>query len=415
VWTENFFSYFNSIFPILSRPQFTTQLEKNELNPVLKLSVFLLGCRLNNNSNNLNDEKMLFQQLSYLLSKSHDTIHDISTVQATIIMCWYTHLAGDNRKCTSLRHSLATLIQKLDLGYESNKLQDIHDAEMKRRAFWVSYVIDQWLAICTGSERYLTDLEVTCRYPQLEDNQLFAFLYDDYIAMSNLESNLTEWLLQLPSYLDYGKQLNNDVSPSPVAKIYRILYYTAQIIMNKHKCNNNQGLSASICASAANSIFHISDQMLELEQEKYLYNVFFLSLTLATSTHLDNTLFNQENNTPNMINLCKSVSQIKRLNCSALLTFDFNQLMDHFLADRTFIFFNSVYPSPTNSSYNSNLPDWIVSFDQNAFEASNTCSPASYFTPTHSPSITFNMKDEDNLTFNLLTTDQQFFSHFNSI
>lgn len=88
VWAENFFSHFNFIFPILSRPQFHFQLEHKELNPMLKLAVFLLGCRLNNNIQDVNQEKLLYQQFNDLFTNaSHDdNINaDLSTVQVILI------------------------------------------------------------------------------------------------------------------------------------------------------------------------------------------------------------------------------------------------------------------------------------------------------------------------------------------
>jgi hypothetical protein len=397
------------------------------------------------------------------------------------------------------------MIHKLNLGYESNT-QDMHSAEMKRRAFWVSFVIDQWLASCTGGERLLIQEHPwDCKLPQLEDSQLYAlfqykkentstfmpskacFSVESALQINSfshmvklakivgqicdgntngfqLESNLTEWLLQLPSYLDYGN-LNDDVSPSPIAKMYRILYYTVQIMLNKQSMTH-QGLSTSICTTAANTIVHISEQMLQQRQHKYLYNVFFLSLTLATSIHLDNTIFN-DNNAPDKINLCKSISLIKELNCSLLPRSDFDCLIDHFLVDRCQIVLDSVYPSPTNSTSNTRpknnnkrtfaeaesmssppstppcplnrtmVPDlmsfgdiqpqfdlndifpfindtnstwqsWADLFDT---EPSNACSPASLFTPSQSPSLSLNLKEEDNIPFDLLS-DQQFFTTF---
>ncbi|KAI8642837.1 transcription factor domain-containing protein, partial [Parasitella parasitica] len=142
-WTESFFDHFNFIFPILSRPQFHFQLENEELNPMLKLAVFLLGCRLNNSIQDVGQEKALNQQFDALsINASHDdmTTTDLSTVQATVIMCWYTYLRGDLHKCYALRHRLSVLVHQLKLDYESpNDKQDMHQTEMKRRAYWVSF------------------------------------------------------------------------------------------------------------------------------------------------------------------------------------------------------------------------------------------------------------------------------------
>lgn len=367
-------------------------------------------------------------------------------------------------KCYSLRHQLAQLIIELNFGYESDNSKDTHFIEMKRRAFWVSFVIDQWLASCTGGERLLTN-QWDCKWPQLEDNQLFALhhqqqeqkllvntcyfsiesalqinSFNEMIRLSNiiadmcngehvnkLESKLTEWLLQLPSYLDYGKPTTEE--PSPIAKLYRILYYTVQIMLNNNN-NNSNGLCTSICTTAANTIIHISEQMVELGQQKYLYNVFFSSLTLAASIHLDK------------ISLYKSISIIKKINCSLLSPIDFDTLMNQFLVDDTLI-----YPSPTSSSSslprvnnkrsfsydqeedqvqfdlidifpaimdpvidNSQWPSWLDFFDNQTVESSTTtCSPVSYITPSHSPLLSLCLKEEDNMPFDLLS-DQHYFT-----
>lgn len=87
VWAENFFTHFNFMFPILSRPQFHYQLEHKEVNPMLKLAVFLLGCRLSNQQQDVQQEKALYQQFNDLFaSASHDDSMkaDLSTVQVIV-------------------------------------------------------------------------------------------------------------------------------------------------------------------------------------------------------------------------------------------------------------------------------------------------------------------------------------------
>jgi hypothetical protein len=68
------------MFPILSRPEFIFQLGNNELNPLLKLAVFILGCRFSDQQQERKYEKILYQRL---FIQSHDllSVPDISTVQ----------------------------------------------------------------------------------------------------------------------------------------------------------------------------------------------------------------------------------------------------------------------------------------------------------------------------------------------
>lgn len=90
-WVENFFNHFNFIFPILSRPQFTFQLERNELNPLLKLAVFTLGCKLGNK--HPYEENLMWNQL--LVSHDLILVPDISTVQVTLFYLYYNLVAYD--------------------------------------------------------------------------------------------------------------------------------------------------------------------------------------------------------------------------------------------------------------------------------------------------------------------------------
>lgn len=324
-------------------------------------------------------------------------------------MCWYTYIAGDMVKCHSLRHQLAQLILDLNFTFESD---DIHFNEMKRRTYWVSFVIDQFISTCTGTKKLITN-QYLFKWPQLEDDQLYlnqqATLqinsFHQLIMLSiimanvsnshninNLESNLTEWLLQLPSHLDYGRL-------TPIAKLYRILYYTVQIMIN----NNTNGLNSnSICTNAANTIIHISEQMIDLGQQKYLHTLFSSSLTLATSIHID------KQDKPS---LYKSISVIKKLNSSLLSCIHFNLITDQFLIDDTCQ--SSSSPSSSSSSFSPSfdLPQYnnyyyMDTFDNQTIESSTTCSPASYITPTHSPSSC--LKEED-ISFDFIS-DQHFFS-----
>lgn len=89
-WVENFFDHFNFIFPILSRPQFTFQLERNELNPLLKLAVFTLGCKLENKQPY--EEKLMFDQ--FLVSHDLILVPDLSTVQVTLIYITICHMTN---------------------------------------------------------------------------------------------------------------------------------------------------------------------------------------------------------------------------------------------------------------------------------------------------------------------------------
>jgi hypothetical protein len=330
----------------------------------------------------------------------------------------------------------------LGLGYESDQF-DINKAEMRRRAFWVAQVMDQWLSSCTGGHRLIQQPSDAkrwdCRWPQLEDNQLCAlsgmqptqscFTVESALQMTSfkemirlsqivrdmcdgarVEANLTEWLLHLPCYLDYGKPSHD---PSPLAKVYRILYYTVQIMLCRQQAN--QGLSISICTTAANTIIHIAEQMLEQKQDKFLHNLFSLSVTLATSIHLESA----SDTTP--VCLYKSVSILKSINCTLLSSDYFDKLVDHFMTDlaphslkrarspqqqqpsydlldtpfsfdlNDILLTDTFAPNLIDSNAYSPWFDFFEPFDPNP---DSSCSSISLFTPSQSPTLSLDCQKE---------------------
>lgn len=271
-----------------------------------------------------------------------------------------------------MQQKLAQAVQNANLAQES--AGHIVDQEMARRAFWVSVVIDQWLAVCTG-HRFLT-CKANVKQPHLEDSQLSAIdsrklqlhqqssppkheddlsvesalqvaAFSEMIKLSNivgqahyaaadssLETALTAWLLSLPPYLEYGSKSSTDGSPpSAVARIFHILYYTVQILLHRDRRSDP---FSSICTTAANTIVHISEQMLHDSQDRYLHNVFGLALTLASSIHLRDARAskNTHNSLPAEINLGKSLRILKDANCTVLLQVDFDRLLHRFLVGR---------------------------------------------------------------------------------
>lgn len=252
-----------------------------------------------------------------------------------VIMCWGAYLSGNLTQCTTLRRHLANhfLPRLLSSAATTTTTTDgnsimVHN-EMMHRALCVIYTMDQWLAICTG-EQYHHDLYQ--RYPEqprLEDCQLYAIdqrhlhqrsattaageseSFESALQIANfgemlklahilrdmhqqsstpqqLHGALTEWLVHLPSYLEFGKE-------TPIARILYMLYYTTLILMHPPSR-----------IMAANTMVHLAEQ----EQETaYLYNLFGISLTLATSIHVDRI---KKEGLTAQNNLDKSVRTLRR-------------------------------------------------------------------------------------------------------
>ncbi|CEJ03464.1 hypothetical protein RMCBS344292_17448 [Rhizopus microsporus] len=369
-WSEFYFDHFNYMFPLLSKDHFN----KKDQEPLLKYATCALGALYASSDHH----SLLFQRAQSILHDSA-THCALSTVQALIIMCWYTHLTGDLQQCDLLRRQLAHMIEWLQFIQDDTPFT----LESKRRAYWVAWVIDQWLTSCTLGERMLKEWQYP--WPQLEDNQLNdpflsslslsstdnnhntiqAFhqmiklsiilkdIHQGNMSLQTLETNLTEWLLNLPSYLDYTK------TSSAMAKLYRILYYTVQMALYQR---HQHHLSHSVCITAANTILYITEQMMDTDQTVYTFNFFFLSLTFATSFIYLNSI----------ISSSKHIHLLKQTNPTSLSAFELEQLVQHYLD-----------PTPPIGFH----VDQLLSFLDNESSTTITSTDSSYFSPTHSPSL----------------------------
>ncbi|KAI8148513.1 fungal-specific transcription factor domain-containing protein [Fennellomyces sp. T-0311] len=367
MWANSFFQHFNIFFPILSRHHFLYQLvnSKHTMSPLLRYAVYALGCRYINPEDRT--AQMWFDKARALAS--HETAA-LPTVQALAIMCWYAYLAGDLHHCSTLRRQLYRALIESNLNQEPTNCSVV-EQEMRRRALWVAYVMDQWVAVSTG-ERIHPVTVWSVKLPKLEDNQLYAIdcrklqppvevhevsvesalqiaVFSEMVKLvrvvcerSDAKAALTEWLLNLPPYLEFGKA-TDDSPPSPIARIFHMMYYTVQAMINRPMADGT---------TAANTIIHIAEQMVRNHEVKYLYNVFGLSLTLATTIHLENARLSDS--TPASNNLSRSLNVIKQTNCTVVPRVDLDSVLHRFLVNRCSVVLDQQqraspqYPQPYN-------------------------------------------------------------------
>ncbi|KAG1451025.1 hypothetical protein G6F56_008193 [Rhizopus delemar] len=295
-FTKYFFTHFNSLFPLFPQNEF-----KKENPLVLSLAMSTLGALYSSSEYH----PVLFEKAEKVLKESKVQVF---TVQALVIMCWYCHLVGDAKRCDGFRRQLSQAIEWLQL------VQD--DTDTKSRIYWVSWVMDQWIASCSLSEKMIIQWDSCCPWPLSEER------FHELIRLSMIldepqsgEDKLTEWLLCLPSNLDSTK------TSCIMAKLYRLLYYTAQMISNQR---HQHPLSNSICITAANTILYITEQIIDLGQTAFLYNIFFISLSFATSfVHLNSHSFAS----PTLV--------LKQANCTLLPNDEFDPLIQRYFANET--------------------------------------------------------------------------------
>jgi hypothetical protein len=116
-------------------------------------------------------------------------------------------------------------------------------------------------------------------------------------------------------------------------------------------------MARSICTNAANTIVHISEQMIQHNQHMYLHNTFMISLTLASSVQLDNVMnSDQTHGISSLLNLGKSLDVLKNGNCSVLSSVELNQLLHRFLLDHCGIRLDGKFRTPSRCSWTTTNP-----------------------------------------------------------
>ncbi|ORZ01623.1 hypothetical protein BCR43DRAFT_186301 [Syncephalastrum racemosum] len=333
-----------------------------DMDPLLRTAVMLLGRRYywgDTISDHQQEawNKMYLRCSDQLLTETPR----LSTVQALAITCWYAYLTGDMQRCDVMREHLVKLVRNLHLcRHPDASLGGIVQIELHQRAFWVVYVMDKWLALCTGRALLHRASHWDCKWPQFEDSQLhaidhkrlqaykekathfavdyalqvtafadmikLAIIVDEFVSQkATAEMSiqaLTSWLLNLPSYLEYSKP-TGDCPPSPITRIYHMLYYTVQIFLHQQSTTDRLGLS--ICTTAAITIIHIAEQMMQHHQDRYLCNTFLVSLTAAAALHLENAA---RCDASAKLHLRQSLRVLQNANCTLLSRRRFDALCD---------------------------------------------------------------------------------------
>ncbi|SAL99159.1 hypothetical protein [Absidia glauca] len=371
-WIDNYFTYFNILFPLLSRPHFTLALSQQKVEPLLLFAVYTLGSKYSDQETS----NFLFERWQCILNMSHDYPPTLSTVQALVMMCWYSYLMGNMQSCSVLRQRLnQAAIYDLHLYQDPGPLMKTVDGEMHRRTFWVVYVTNHWLSSCFGDSFLVLPDVWHCQWPKLDDTQLddnddnnnnqvagpqivafsemikLACLLDDmhsscHSQQQEMVSRLTDWIVHLPPSLDYSE--SKDDSP-PLPRIYHMLYYTLQIMLhqpfldNDHANSNNYeagshspdtiNMARTICTNAANTIVHIAEQMIEHNRHTHLLHTVMTSITLATSVHLNTLSTLEPHDVPSLLSLDRSIRVLKKGNSTALSSTALGQLLDLYLLD----------------------------------------------------------------------------------
>ncbi|KAI9290037.1 fungal-specific transcription factor domain-containing protein [Umbelopsis sp. AD052] len=365
---DSYFTHFNQVFPVLSKPHFVGQMKQgpSSVDPLLLNAVYATGaqyCRVTKPDMPVNADFFITRCRVLLEENSEEAT--MSRLQALVILCWVSFLLGQPRKCLKFQDLALAYINELNIWHDTendSQTSSQMDMEMRRRLYWALYINDRWVATTLALPCKIIEPYTSCKLPMCEDdelwaetqnlnsetdaeqeplhdhqsNQMMAFAQTIKLArlvgdinrqfysptsrgpcsaavFASMDASLTHWLLNLPRFMQYEKP-TDDTPPSPVSRLFHMLYYTVQILLHRPnqslsaQLNPSQQMSLNICSSATKSITHIGEEMIRYNQTAYLFNTFVFSVTTGCSVHLE-ALFagSSQNSVAAKINLRRSL------------------------------------------------------------------------------------------------------------
>ncbi|CAM0140553.1 hypothetical protein VKS41_006571 [Umbelopsis sp. WA50703] len=359
---DSYFTHFNQVFPVLSKPFFLHQIDNPDdpVDPLLLNAVYATGaqyCRVTKPDMPINADVFITRCRVLLEENSEEAT--MPRLQGLVILCWVSFLLGQPRKCLKFQDLALAYINELNMWHdtENDTQGPQQEMEMRRRLYWALYINDRWVATTLALPCKIIEPYTSCKLPILEDDELWATEYPspDSIqageskstqmasfaqsiklarlvgdinrqfyspntrgpcsaaAFAAMDASLTHWLLNLPTFIQYEKP-TDDTPPSPVSRLFHMLYYTVQILLHRpnqslsSQLNPSQQMSLNICSSATKSITHIGEEMIRHNHTAYLFNAFVFSVTTGCSVCLE-ALFagSSQNTVAAKINLRRSL------------------------------------------------------------------------------------------------------------
>ncbi|ORX54559.1 hypothetical protein DM01DRAFT_1038014 [Hesseltinella vesiculosa] len=192
------------------------QWHRQLVDPLLCHAVAALGARCCPTSGpDANPSKPFFDHCLFLLEQPgpRDHASSLSTVQALLLLCWYTHLCGQMQTCAHLRQKLLQANDQLGLHRDPDSSAGLVCMEMHRRAYWITFVTDRWLCWCLDQcglpAQPLIQTNSPLPWPRLEDQQLYLIdkksATNDPSDLDDLTTTTAEHALQITTFAELIK------------------------------------------------------------------------------------------------------------------------------------------------------------------------------------------------------------------
>ncbi|KAG0259367.1 hypothetical protein BG011_002675 [Mortierella polycephala] len=325
---ECFFNYVHPNMPVLHKPTFMRQYRNpdplKKPSGVLLHAMFAIASRFSNHPEiigrdpeNFGDE--YFERAKRLVDLEYELPRQ-SSIQALLLMVIYRFTSAKSGGRVWVMLGMAIRMAQ-DLGMHRNSARwhlPPLETEIRKRLWWACYIMDRWVSACMGRPLAIDDIDCDVDYPsaveqdwtspdgnsaspneenseKLKEESSFALRYfvetiklaqilgqileRVYSATTRnhgpsqvsstvveLDTILTKWLLALPPDLKY----NHKSDPT------------------KSKLSESMP-SLNICVSAANSVTHLAEHLVQDHGIKYCWSFLTYEVFTASLIHLTNS------------------------------------------------------------------------------------------------------------------------------
>ncbi|KAG1220418.1 hypothetical protein G6F35_006724 [Rhizopus arrhizus] len=317
-----YFQHFYPFLPLFFQRRLFSSVEQ-EVTPLLLNSIYAVASRISDDVRVRSDPAVpdtagdvFFERAEKLLDESYDK-PSISTVQSLLLLASHQH--GAMRSARAWLYSGMAFRMAQDLGLHRNcdywNLPP-EECERRKRVFWCCYVVDRLGSAMYGRATTFEERDCDVPFPSVDDDESLPSvaegqpvrILDNFInlikicdilghvlkniyyvrslqntgakqadsVLNILNKRLHQWHDQLPNSL----RIQTKSSPSVAVCQLHMIYYTTLILLHRPFTRGPDQTvsipsllpSASILASAADSMLSILDQMFKHNQLVYVLN-----------------------------------------------------------------------------------------------------------------------------------------------
>ncbi|PKK75394.1 hypothetical protein RhiirC2_708166 [Rhizophagus irregularis] len=356
---EKYFNHFHPYFPIINRGQLFKMMSSpnvsDQPSPLLLNAIYAIGAMYPPIPQDSNNSLVFYDRARSLLDHFID-VPRLSTVQALILLCMVDQGKPSSYRPQTYSSMAIRMAQSMGLNRRNGPVYRGKGRQTKKLIWWGCFITDRLNSLANGDPLTINDKMCDIEFPSLDEvddqdddnqsqqnsqqqnspspnysstyaQQINIFInfiklariigqiiehlqstscigmpasWNHHSMVNNFENSLSNWLRELPPFLQYTPSPQHMPLPGQIASLhmhhqtlYLMLHYPYIASQNNSRSPNIRTSktyfkSLNYCSSAANVITHIGVEALNNVHVCITFPIMFYSLGKAVKVHVIN-------------------------------------------------------------------------------------------------------------------------------